>query len=586
MKPNIVGISGLYHDSACCILKNGRLVAAAEEERFTRIKFDPSIPKNAFKYCLKEAGLTIADIDYIAFYEDPQKKLSRQIWSGKLQYNSSIKNKNFNRAEKEIRDILGYTGEILYFDHHLSHAASAFYFSGFNESALLTVDGVGEWATTTYGVGIKEKVSLFEEVHFPDSIGLLYSTITSYLGFLVNNGEYKVMGLAPYGKPTYVDAIKKLIESKPGGQFELNMEYFDFIKGNRMYTEKLFELFGRPARLRDTELEQFHADVAKSTQEVLETILIEKASYLHDKTGFENLCMAGGVALNCVANGKILKGTKFKNLFVQPAANDAGGALGAAALAYVSVTGSRPNNDRLKNVYLGPSYRNEEIAQLLDGTKFGYKTFNPDQSDLFTETAKRLSEGKVIGWFQGRMEFGPRSLGARSILADPRVPEMKDRINAMVKKREGFRPFAPVALLEKASEHFDIDHQSPFMLETCQVISEISLPAITHIDGSARLQTVTKEANGPIYNLIRAFDQITGCPILLNTSFNVKGEPIVCTPEDALKCFIHADIDCLVMGNTIIDRNEHNLDFLKLIVKNSIEMNERSGIQHEVYTFM
>ncbi|WP_109302783.1 carbamoyltransferase [Aquimarina sp. AU474] len=586
MEPNIIGISGLYHDSACCILKNGRLVAAAEEERFTRIKFDPSIPKNALKYCLKEAKLSIADIDCIAFYEDPKKKLSRQIWSGQIRYDSSIKNKNFNQAEQEIREVLGYTGKILYYDHHLSHAASSYYFSGFKESALLTVDGVGEWASTTYGIGTKEKIDLFEEVHFPDSIGLLYSTITSYLGFLVNNGEYKVMGLAPYGKPIYVDQMNNLIISKAEGQYELNLEYFDFIKGNRMYTEKLFDLFGKPARLRESDLEQFHADIAKSLQQVLETILIEKASYLYNKTGSENLCMAGGVALNCVANGKILKNTEFKNLFVQPAANDAGGALGAATLAHVTLTGNRPNNDRLENVYLGPSYKTEEIERLLDGTKFNYKGFNSNESELFSETAKRLSEGKVIGWFQGRMEFGPRSLGARSILADPRDPEMKNRINAMVKKREGFRPFAPAALLEKASKHFEIDHASPFMLETCQVISEISLPAITHIDGSARLQTVTKEANGRFYDLIHAFDKITGCPILLNTSFNVKGEPIVCTPEDAIKCFIHADIDCLVIGNTIIDRDEHNLDFLKLIVKNSIEMNEKSGIQHEVYTFM
>ncbi|MFS4449713.1 carbamoyltransferase [Maribacter sp. 2307UL18-2] len=583
---NIVGISAFYHDSACCILKDGKLIAAAEEERFTRIKFDPSIPRHSFKYCLSEANLSIADIDCIAFYEDPQKKLARQIWSGHVPYDSALLKKNFNRPEKEIKEVLGFHGKILYFDHHLSHAASAYYFSGFDEAALLTADGVGEWATTTYGNGSKENISLFEEIHFPNSIGLLYSTITSYLGFLVNNGEYKVMGLAPYGEAIYVDKIKKLITSQSEGKFELNMEYFDFIKGNIMYSDSLPKLFGVPARKRESSINQFHKNVAKSLQVVLESILIEKADYLHDKTGSENLCMAGGVALNCVANSKILKNTKFKNLFVQPSANDAGAALGAATLAHVSLTGVRPLKDKLQDVYLGPSYSSEEILQTLAGTKIKYKNFTGEESKLCVETAKRLSKGMVVGWFQGRMEFGPRALGARSIIADPRNRTMKDRINTMVKKREGFRPFAPAALYEKVLEHFKIEHPSPFMLETCQVISKIELPAITHVDGSARLQTVTKEANGFFHDLLNSFDEITGCPILLNTSFNIRGEPIVCTPEDAIKCFINTDIDCLVLGPIIIDREKQNFDFLRLFIDNYLKDRKESGIQHKVYTFI
>ncbi|WP_298427777.1 carbamoyltransferase [uncultured Kordia sp.] len=585
MKVNIIGISAFYHDASCCILQDGKLIAAAEEERFTRIKFDPSIPKKALNYCLQEAGITLNDIDCIAFYEDPRKKISRQIWSGLIKNDSTLKDTNFNKVADEIRDVLGYEGKIIYVDHHASHAASAYYFSGFNDAALLTVDGVGEWATTTYGTGKGNDIELFEEVHFPHSIGLLYSTITSYLGFLVNNGEYKVMGLAPYGEAIYVDKIRELIELHENGQFKLNMKYFDFVKGNRMYTDLLPELFGSAPRERESEMEQFHMDVAKSLQVVLEETLIEKANYLYEKTGADNLCMAGGVALNCVANGKILKHTKFKKLFVQPSSNDAGGALGAAALAHLQLTGKRPINEQIPHVYLGPSYTAEEIKQTLGATNIYYQNLIGDQKNLMKEVAARLSEGKVIGWFQGRMEFGPRALGARSIIADPRNSEMKDRINAMVKKREGFRPFAPAALHEKAAEHFDIDHESPFMLETCQVISKLALPAITHVDGSARLQTVTKEANGRFYELLKAFDEITDCPILLNTSFNVRGEPIVCTPEDAIRCFVDTDIDCLVLGDFIIDRSQNNFDLLRLFLQNDANK-IKSGIEHDVYTFI
>lgn len=585
MKVNIIGISAFYHDASCCILQDGELIAAAEEERFTRVKFDPSIPKHALNYCLAEAGITIKDVDCIAFYEDPRKKISRQIWSELIKNDSILEETNFNKVEDEIRNVLGFEGKIIYVDHHASHAASAYYFSGFDNAALLTVDGVGEWATTTYGTGKGDNIDLFEEVHFPHSIGLLYSTITSYLGFLVNNGEYKVMGLAPYGEPLYVDNMRKLIQLNENGQFKLNMEYFDFIKGNRMYTDLLPELFGRAPRERESEMEQFHMDVAKSLQVVLEETLIEKANYLYEKTGAENLCMAGGVALNCVANGKILKNTKFKKLFVQPSSNDAGGALGAAALAYLQITGKRPKKERLPHAYLGPSFTAKEIEQTLGATNINYINLIGNKKNLMKEVATRLSDGKVIGWFQGRMEFGPRALGARSIIADPRNSEMKDRINAMVKKREGFRPFAPAALHEKATEHFDIDHESPFMLETCQVISKLFLPAITHVDGSARLQTVTAEANGRFYELLKAFDEITDCPILLNTSFNVRGEPIVCTPEDAIKCFVNTDIDCLVLGDFIIDRNQNNFDLLRLFLQNDLNKT-KSGIEHDVYTFI
>lgn len=583
MKPNIIGISALYHDAACCVMKDGKLIAAAEEERFSRIKFDPSIPKQALNYCLQEAGLSIADIDCIAFYEDPTKKLGRQLWSGLISKEDIRSGGNFNKPETQIREILGFEGPIRYFDHHLTHAASAFYFSGFQDAAIFTVDGVGEWATTTYGRTQSGRIELFEEVHFPHSLGLLYSTLTSYLGFRVNNGEYKVMGLAPYGKPKYVDQMSKLIQSGPNGQYELDLSYFDFLHGNRMYSDRLIELFGRPPRARESEFDNFHYDVAKSLQVLLERMLIEKAAYLYEQSDSENLCMAGGVALNCVANGKILKGTKFKKMFVQPASNDAGGALGAAALAHAELTGEPMRPQRMEHVYLGPAYTADDALQTLRATSIKYSDHSKKDEQYFMETARRLADGKVIGWYNGRMEFGPRALGARSILADPRHPEMKDRINAMVKKREGFRPFAPAAMLDQVPKHFAIDHASPFMLETCQVRSSLELPAITHVDGSARLQTVSEEDNPDFYRLLSAFYQLTGCPILLNTSFNVRGEPIVCTPEDALKCFVTTDIDCLAVEGLLIDRDQNNFDLLRIMLQN--DEVKSSGIQHDVYTF-
>jgi carbamoyltransferase len=588
MSLNIIGISALYHDASCCILQDGVLKAAAEEERFSRQKADPSMPFKAFQYCLKEAGLTVADVDCLAYYELPEKKLARQLWSGHQKVFQEL-NTTLSpvRAEQQIREMLGYEGPIKFVEHHLSHAASSFFYSGFNRAAILTVDGVGEWATTTYGIGEGNNIDLFEEVHFPDSLGLLYSTITSYLGFEVNEGEYKVMGLAPYGQPRYTDKIWKMLSSGKNGQYSLDMVYFDFLRGDNMYSEAIVPLFGQPVRLRGTEVTQFHQDVARSMQVVLEEILVEKATYLHQRTNSDNLCMAGGVALNCVANGRILNKGPFKRLFVQPAANDAGAALGAAALAHAALTGERPSHRKLPHVYLGPEYSNPEIADLLQASSLVYKDYRGNCEEMYADTAQKLAQGKVIGWFQGRMEFGPRSLGARSILADPRDPSMRDRINAMVKKREGFRPFAPAVLEEKMRDHFAIDHASPFMLETCQVISPLDLPAITHVDGSARVQSVSAQGNPRFAALIEAFERITNCPILLNTSFNVKGEPIVCDPEDAMRCFISANIDCLVMGDFVIDREQNTLDTMRAIMAGYDKQQKiKAGQKPNVYTFV
>lgn len=582
---NVIGISALYHDAACCLLRDGILIAAAQEERFTRKKFDSSMPVNAFRYCLEEAGLRITDIDCLAYYESPEKKLARQLWSGYGGDSGEFAAKlDPHRPEREIRELLGYEGSIKFLEHHLSHGASAYYFSGFDRSAILTVDGVGEWTTCTYGQGKGNNIELFEEVHFPDSLGLLYSTITGYLGFRVNSGEYKVMGLAPYGKPIYVDKIYTLIQSRDKGQFYLDMKYFDFILGDKMYSEELIELFGKPPRVPESEIHQFHKDAARSLQVVLEEILLEKAGYLYERTGEENLCMAGGVALNCVANSRILRESPFKRLFVQPAANDAGGALGAAALAHVELMGNRPFTGKLEQVFLGPKYTADEIEKLLNATPLKFKDYRRKEEQLLRETAQQLAEGNVIGWFQGRMEYGPRALGNRSILADPRSPDMRDRINSMVKKREAFRPFAPAVLEVKMKDHFDIGHPSPFMLETCKVISPLNLPAVTHVNGSARIQTVNPKTNPLFAALILEFEKLTGCPVLLNTSFNVRGQPIVCTPFDALECFITTDIDSLLLGDFLIQRCENSLSLLRMLV------NAQKRIKDEpfstVYTFI
>lgn len=565
---NIIGVSAYYHDSACCLLQDGQLVAAVAEERFSRTKHDRRLPINAFRFCLKQGRLRIGDIDCLAYYESPKKKCERQLWSEALACNgdttwphrrpgSSIHNSSrpadFDsaRPEREIREILGYEGPINFFEHHQSHAASAYFYSGFKEAAILTVDGVGEWATTTYGSGHDSTLDLFEEVRFPHSLGLLYSSITAYLGFRVNDGEYKVMGLAPYGNARYLKQMNELISSKAKGQYALNLNYFDFLSGKRMYSEALCDLFGSTARERESDLTQFHKDIARSLQQVLEEILLEKVNYLHQRTGSANLCLAGGVALNCVANHRILNDGPFDNLFVQPAAGDDGGCLGAAALAHLQLTGRRPAG-KLDHVFKGPSYENGDVAEVLSSVGVDPMDYRKRESSLLDDVAALLAQGKVIGWFHGAMEFGPRALGARSILADPRDSGMRERINRLVKKREAFRPFAPSVLLERAAEFFELDHASPFMLETCAVKPGIDLPAITHVDGSARPQTVDRRFSPRFAALIDAFCERTGCPLLLNTSFNVRGEPIVCFPVDALRCFIKADLDVLVLEDFLI----------------------------------
>lgn len=559
---NIIGISAGYHDSACSLMQDGVLVAAVQEERFSRVKNDKAFPAKAFRYCLEEGRISIADIDHLAFYEDPCLKLGRQLWMGMLSHlpanrHESIIDRAVSRQPQQIiRTLFGYEGPVEIVEHHLSHASSSYYFSGFEEAAILTVDGVGDWATTTYGSAKGPLIERFEQVDFPDSLGFFYSAITGYLGFEVNEGEYKVMGLAPYGQPTLVDKIRKLIETNSEGQYRLKMQYFAFLQHDSMYTEELCHLLGCPPRVPESEITQFHMNVARSVQVVLEEVLLEKIRYLHSKVHSDNLCMAGGVALNVVANSRCLREGPFKRLFVQPAAGDAGGSVGAAAMAHVRATGKSPSPTRMQHVYLGPANSTDDVYQLLHGSSARFQDFRGAEHELIEFTVDRLLEGKIIAWVYGRMEFGPRSLGARSILADPRRADMRDKINSMVKMRESFRPFAPVVLESKAHEHFDLDHPSPFMLETCRVISPLALPAITHVDGSARVQTVNQETNPRLAALLEAFDCRTGCPILLNTSFNMRGEPIVCTTGDALLCFVRSTIDVLVVEDYAIERKD------------------------------
>lgn len=575
---NVVGLSAFFHESACCLLQDGRLVAAAEEERFSRIKHDPRLPVSAFRWCLEEGGIGIAEVDAVAYYESPVRKLARQLWSG-----VPIGDADPGRPERAIREQLGYEGRILFYGHHASHAASAFLLSGFPEAAVLTVDGVGEWDTTTYGKGLE----VFERVEFPHSLGLLYSTITSYLGFEVNDGEYKVMGLAPYGRPRYADRIRKLVSSGSGGQFALDLRYFDFVRGSRMYSEALCDLFGAPPRERGSEITGFHQDVAQSLQVVLEEILLEKVRWLHRRTGSRSLCMAGGVALNCVANGRILREGPFERLFVQPAAGDSGGCLGAAALAHLELTGERLA-EPMRHAFYGPSWSADEVAAILSATGLRTLDFRGREPELLEAAVDRLAAGQVVGWFHGRMELGPRALGARSLLADPRDPEMRDRLNHLVKKREAFRPFAPSVLLTHAREHLDLDHPSPFMLETCRVTSPLPLPAVTHVDGSARPQTVGPATAPRFAALLAAFHRRTGCPVLVNTSFNVKGEPIVCSPVDALLCFAGTGIDALVLEDFVIDRSDPGglPDNLPELLESWRRPRSGFAVSRDLYTFV
>jgi carbamoyltransferase len=587
-KSVILGISAFYHDAAAALLVDGRLVAAAQEERFTRKKHDPDLPLNAIRYCLDRADVTIDEVECVAYYEDPYAKLGRNLWLGlpdlPIATPKSLYRLNPHLPEQSIRERLGFEKEILFYDHHLSHAASAYHYSGFSEAAILVADGVGEWRTLSFYKAEGARIELLGDVSFPHSIGLLYSAITAYLGFEVNDGEYKVMGLAPYGSDKYVPHIRKLVRRSDGGSFELDLSYFAFLREEKMYSERLVELFEHPPRRKESELTEVHADIAKSLQIVLEELLLEKAAHLHTLYPSENLCMAGGVALNCVANSRIRRDGPFERLFVQPASSDAGGALGGAALAYAERHGGRLSERALDHVYLGPSFTDREIGAMFSARHVPVENHTADFERLIQATARRLADGQVVGWFQGAMEFGPRALGNRSILADPRRPEMRDRINASVKMREAFRPFAPATIWERTPEHFDLDHESPFMLEACRVISALDLPAITHVDGSARIQTVEAGGNPRFHALIEAFGVLTGCPILLNTSFNMRGEPVVCTPLEALLCFIRSDLDCLVLGGFLLDKTAVPQRWSEWFANTRPERFE--GVSNTVYTFL
>lgn len=562
---NIIGISAYFHDSSCALIQDGKIACAISEERFSRFKNDSRLPVRAFRYCLESGNINITDIDCVAYYENPYQKLSRQ-----LEYNfnqSSDKELGWVDCYKpfrEIREVLGYEGKIKFYDHHLSHAAASYFFSGFDNAAILTTDGVGEWDSTTFGEAKGLNIELLRGIRYPNSVGLFYSTITNYLGFRVLSGEYKVMGLAPYGRPTYVDKLRKLYSIPNELDFKLDMNYFDFGQIQRMYTDSLIDYLGFEPRVPESEIKQEHKDLAKSLQVVLEEILLSQVRELRKRVDSPNLCLSGGVALNCVATHAIRKTNIFENIFVQPASGDSGSALGAAALAYIELNEHQKGCEALKHVYLGPEYKQEDMCDMLNAMEINAINCRNNREKLNEEVVDRLVDGKVIGWFQGRMEFGPRALGARSILADPRNPNMRIRLNDLVKKRESFRPFAPAILEEYAKQYIDMDNESPYMLETCQVRSCMDLPAITHVDGSCRPQTVSANTNAEFHSLIMAFYKCTGCPILVNTSFNVRGEPIVCSPLDALRCFGNSGIDVLVLGDFIIDRTMLSESFIQM----------------------
>ena len=586
---NILGISAFYHDSAACLVQDGKIVSAAQEERFTRKKHDASFPKNAVEFCLKQGGIQTSDLDYVGFYDKPFIKFERILETylsiapkGLRQYLSAmpvwLKEKLWTRAN--IRKDLAYRGPVLFTEHHESHASSAFFPSPFQEAAILTMDGVGEWATSSIASGKDNKIELLKELHFPHSLGLLYSAFTYYLGFKVNSGEYKVMGLAPYGEPKYADLIRdRLIDLKEDGSFRMNMEYFDYLGGLTMTNDKFAQVFGHPARQSESQLSQKEMDIAASLQCVTEEIMLKMARHIRELTGMKNLCLAGGVALNCVGNGKILKEKIFDNVWVQPAAGDAGGALGVALSIWHQMLGNeRVTNgkDSMRGAYLGPKFEEDEIRQFLDGQNIPYKQY--DDPQLAPAVAKDLQAGKVVGWFQGPMEFGPRALGGRSIIGDPRNPKMQSTMNLKIKYRESFRPFAPAVLAEKVQEWFEIDSESPYMLLVAGVredkrlamteeqkklfgidllnIPRSQIPAITHVDYSARIQTVHADTNPKFYELIREIDKATQCAVLINTSFNVRGEPIVCTPEQAYRCLMRTEMDTLVLENFVLDKKD------------------------------
>ena len=558
----ILGISAFYHDSAAALLKDGEIVAAAQEERFSRIKHDPDFPINAINYCLSAANISAKELNYIGFYEKPFIKFERILYSHLATFPKSyfsflmatplwLKEKLW--IPSLIRKKLDYEGEVYMIEHHLSHAGSSFLVSPFKESAILTIDGVGEWSTGAYGIGKDTQIELFYETRFPHSLGLLYSAFTYYLGFKVNSAEYKVMGLAPYGEPAFYDLImEELVDLKEDGSFKLNMRYFSYDYGLKMTNSRFDKLFGAPRRASESEIKKLHQDIASSLQKVTEEIVLRMANHLFRETGLKNLCLAGGVALNCLANSRILKETQFKELFIQPGSSDAGGAVGVAAYIYYTLLNNQ-RNFVWKDAYLGPEYSQAEIKDFLIRKGIPFKEYS--REEMLRLTARLLSEQNIIGWFQGRMEFGPRSLGNRSILADPRKAENKDRVNRKVKYREGFRPFAPSVIWEKAKDYFEIDRESPFMLLTFKVRSK-QIPAVTHVDSTSRLQTVKREENELFYDLLSEFYNLTGCAALLNTSFNLRGEPIVCTPEEAYLSFMRSGMDYLILGNFVLDKKE------------------------------
>jgi len=586
----ILGISAFYHDSAACLLRDGAIVAAAQEERFTRKKGDSDFPRLAAQYCLNAAGIQPADLAYVGFYDKPLLKFERILETylgvaprGFSQFRLAgpawMKEKLFQ--DREIRNALGYDGEVLYAEHHESHAASAFFPSPFKQAAILTVDGVGEWATASFGAGRGSDLELLKELHWPDSLGLLYSAFTYFTGFKVNSGEYKVMGLAPYGEPKYVDTIyRELIDLREDGSFTLNQKYFNYLTGLTMTDGAFDRLLGGPPRVPETKLTQREMDLARSIQVVCEEIILRMARTVHRETGMENLCLAGGVALNCVANGRLLREGPFKQLWIQPAAGDAGGALGVAQLIWHRHL-RKPRTvakgkDAMRGAYLGPEFSPDEIRAYLDAEGIAYEQV--ERHCLLERVARLLAEEKVVGWFDGRMEFGPRALGARSILGDPRSPRMQAQMNLKIKFREGFRPFAPSVLRERVHDYFELDCDSPYMLLVAPVRQErqipmtaeqrglwgidqlnvlrSDIPAVTHIDYSARIQTVSRETNPNYYDLIKEFERVTGCAVLVNTSFNVRGEPIVCTPADAYQCFMRTHIDYLVLGPYLLHKTQ------------------------------
>ncbi len=587
---NILGISAFYHDSAACLVQDGKVISAAQEERFTRKKHDFSFPKNAINYCLQDSGLKGKDLDFVAFYDKPFIKFER-ILTTYLAY-APVGIRSFIKAiplwikqklwiKELIRKELRFEGKIIFPEHHQSHAASAFFPSPYQQAAFLTIDGVGEWTTASYGIGKDSNIQILAEIHFPHSLGLLYSTFTYYTGFKVNSGEYKVMGLAPYGEPKYRDLIlSELLNLKEDGSFKLNMKYFGYGAGLKMTNGRFERLFGGPARKPESALRQRDMDLARSVQEVTEEILLRMARHVHKETHQKNLCLAGGVALNCVGNGRILREGPFQNLWIQPASGDAGGALGAALFVWYQYLENKRIADSKKDFQqgslLGPKFENGSIADYLKEKSISYIELSDEE--IPERIADLIAEQKVIGWFHGRMEFGPRALGSRSIIGDARSPKMQETMNLKIKFRESFRPFAPSVLEERAPDFFELERESPYMLLVAPVKKEIrkgefreerklfgldrlhfvrsSIPAVTHVDYSARIQTVNKEHNPLYYRMIQKFDQKYGCPVIINTSFNVRGEPIVYTPEDAYLCFMRTNMDYLLMGNFLLEKKE------------------------------